>query len=163
MQNDNKMEWWFSFVSVLIVITAIITLCFSVTAFMIAGGASKSAQNAAASIEEVAREISITVRSEPVVITQPDTSGKGNSAGETETVASGSDLSNDPDTAVHETVSYILREYNGKLGVFSVDGGLLKTVSVMVASLPEADRRALNEGICVASYAELTALLEDFS
>ena len=161
MQNDNKMEWWLSFVSVLVVITAIITLAFSVTAFMIAGNAGKSAEQAAESIQEVARDISITVKSDPVILRS---SGNGGSTGNTDKTADEKQvIAEESDTAPQNTALYILREYNGKIGVFSADGGLLKTVSVMVSSLPAQDKTALAAGISVSSYEELHALLEDFS
>lgn len=173
MQSENKMEWWFSFVSVLVVITAVITLAFSVTAFLIAGNAGKNAERAADSIERVAKDFSITVRTEPLIVKKDhgNESGSGSSStptGKTENGASAgnaeSDKTPEPSTTEESPVTlYIVREYNGKIGVFSSDGGLLRTVSVMVSALPVKDRDALTAGIHVTSFAELNALLEDFS
>lgn len=171
MQSENKMEWWFSFVSVLVVITAVITLAFSVTAFLIAGNAGKNAERAADSIERVAKDFSITVRTEPMIVEKDRGNGSASSstpAGKTDdgTSAGNAETDQNPEPATAEespVTLYVVREYNGKIGVFSSDGGLLRTVSVMVSALPVKDRDALTAGINVTSFAELNALLEDFS
>ena len=173
MQSENKMEWWFSFVSVLVVITAVITLAFSVTAFLIAGNAGKNAERAADSIERVAKDFSITVRTEPLLVEKNPGNENGSGTpstptGKTENGAFAGNAETDkiPEPATTEKSSvtlYVVREYNGKIGVFSSDGGLLRTVSVMVSALPVKDRDALAAGIHVTSFSELNALLEDFS
>ena len=57
---------------------------------------------------------------------------------------------------------FYLREANGKIGVFTEQGYLVRMLTVDVAMLPEADRLALSDGICVTSWRELIALIEDY-
>ena len=59
---------------------------------------------------------------------------------------------------VSETLR-IIREKDGKIGIFRTDGSLIRTVNVDVSSLPDYDRQLLGEGI-VASEQELTELIE---
>lgn len=73
--------------------------------------------------------------------------------------------SENPDTEVNADILYdvfYLREANGKIGIFTDQGYLVRTLAVDVATLPEADRSALSEGICVTSWRELIALIEDY-
>ena len=56
---------------------------------------------------------------------------------------------------------YTVREYMGKIAVYSSDGQLLKLTSGEVASLPKADREALAKGIELDSSEQLAMLLED--
>jgi len=55
------------------------------------------------------------------------------------------------------------KEYEGKIGIFSEDGKLEKTIDVYVKTLPETDRRLLKEGIILFSEDELRSLIEDYS
>ena len=59
--------------------------------------------------------------------------------------------------------SYILKEYMEKIGIFSSDGTLIKTLDVYIKTLPEADRRLLREGIEVSGKQELNAIIEDYT
>ena len=56
-----------------------------------------------------------------------------------------------------------LRENGGKIGVYTVDGILIRIVDVDVSTLPKADRLALQEGITVNSWSELMALIQDYA
>lgn len=58
--------------------------------------------------------------------------------------------------------SCILRTSNGKIGIFTTDGYLIRTLEVDLRTLPESDRSALEAGIWVSSRAELLERLEDF-
>ncbi|MBO5938573.1 MAG: hypothetical protein J6Q82_03635 [Clostridia bacterium] len=58
---------------------------------------------------------------------------------------------------------YLVKEYRGQIGVFSMDGTLLEILDTYVKTLPEADRALLGEGISVKTKAELNALIEDYS
>jgi len=58
---------------------------------------------------------------------------------------------------------FCVREVNGKIGIYTSDGCLIRLLDVCVATLPEKERQALSEGICVCSWRELIALMQDYS
>ena len=55
-----------------------------------------------------------------------------------------------------------IREAGGRIGVFSDEGYLIRTVDVDVATLSPSDQKALREGICVTSWKEFLALIQDY-
>jgi len=74
---------------------------------------------------------------------------------------------NTPENKIYETQEsrvYTLKEYNGFLALF-IDGNSTPEAvySVPVASLPEADRKMLTDGISVTDISLLQSLLEDFT
>ena len=69
---------------------------------------------------------------------------------------------NDNQVSVEKTV-YILKEYNGIIGVFDAKGNLMKTINTAVSSLSSQDRDKLSQGIITTSNDELAALIEDLS
>ena len=75
----------------------------------------------------------------------------------------------DQDKAVDNSVpvdvlyhQFCMRESNGKIAIYTTDGYLVKTLEFPVSTLPEADQNALREGICVSSWREVLALIQDF-
>jgi hypothetical protein len=58
---------------------------------------------------------------------------------------------------------FVLREYEGVIGVFDSSGVLVDIINVQVISLPEADRRMLESGIYAFSRGELLSLIEDYT
>ena len=60
--------------------------------------------------------------------------------------------------------TYVLREYEGALGVF-YDGETepIRVYEVIVASLPDGDRELLDAGIIANNEEELHQLLEDYT
>ncbi len=58
---------------------------------------------------------------------------------------------------------FILREYDGIIGVFDASGVLTDIIDVQVNSLPEADREMLETGIYAFSKSELNSLIEDYT
>lgn len=76
-------------------------------------------------------------------------------------------LSSQSQSRISETQTaavYTLKEYNGFLALFTDGNPLPDAVySVAIASLPEADRKALSDGISVGNEEELQRLLEDFT
>ena len=67
------------------------------------------------------------------------------------------------DATTEESHVWIVREYEGQIGVFTEDGKLVKTLNVYTKTLPETDRRLLKEGIRVTSERQLYSILEDYS
>lgn len=57
---------------------------------------------------------------------------------------------------------FSMRETNGKIGVYTEDGFLVRIIDVNVNLLPQSERDALREGITVNSWRELAALIQDF-
>lgn len=72
----------------------------------------------------------------------------------------------DPQTASTEASvgGYVLREYDGAIGVF-VSGSKvpLSVIDIDVRTLPDADRTALANGIFAADEDELNRRIEDYS
>lgn len=63
-----------------------------------------------------------------------------------------------------DCISYTLREYEGKIGIF-YDGNTLpdKVLDVYLITLPADDVIRLRDGITASDQAEVRALIEDFS
>lgn len=61
--------------------------------------------------------------------------------------------------------AYILREYEGRVAVFSAenDHEPEMILDTLVKYLPDYDRTQIQEGIRVSDYRELVALIEDFA
>ena len=58
---------------------------------------------------------------------------------------------------------FTIREYMGKIGVFSDNGSLIQIIEVYVKTLPEADKRLLGEGFTVIGKKRLNSIIEDYS
>lgn len=58
---------------------------------------------------------------------------------------------------------FVLREFEGIIGVFDTSGVLIDVIDVQVISLPEADREMLQRGIYAFSRLELMSLIEDYN
>ncbi len=61
-----------------------------------------------------------------------------------------------------EETGYILRECNGTVAVYTLDGYLVKLTEVRVDTLPSNARDALRTGIRVNSWQELLKLVQDY-
>lgn len=61
----------------------------------------------------------------------------------------------------NEKTTYILKEYNGKIGIFENDA-LIYTLDTYVFTLPENDKKLLKDGISVSTKEELYELLEEY-
>ena len=57
---------------------------------------------------------------------------------------------------------FTLKEHNGKVGVYSEDGYLIRTFEIEVSTLPQEARTALKNGITLHSWRELIRLIEDY-
>ena len=58
-------------------------------------------------------------------------------------------------------IRYILKDYNGKIGVYENDS-LIYTLDTYIFTLPEKDKKLLSEGIAVSSKEELYQILEEY-
>lgn len=58
---------------------------------------------------------------------------------------------------------YLIRESNGKIGVFTNDGYLIRLVDVNVSTLPTQAREVLSEGIVASSHEEVDLILQDYT
>jgi len=59
--------------------------------------------------------------------------------------------------------TWIVKEYEDRIGIFSADGQLLDVLEIHTNTLPKADQGLLREGITVTDRAALYALIEDYS
>lgn len=59
--------------------------------------------------------------------------------------------------------SLCMRESEGRIAIYTSDGYLVRILDVSVDTLPEADRKALRDGISVSSWKELLALIQDYT
>lgn len=58
--------------------------------------------------------------------------------------------------------TFVFRAYEGKIGIFTAEGYLIRTLDTDIRLLPAVDREALeNDGIRVMSRKEMDALIED--
>ena len=59
--------------------------------------------------------------------------------------------------------TYVIRAYNGIIGVFDGSGLPVRTVNTAVDTLPAADRAALEEGIPAASFEEMCRIADMYA
>ena len=57
---------------------------------------------------------------------------------------------------------YLVREHMNKIGIFDESGTLIKVLEVYIKTLPEADKRMLDEGFEVIGEKQLNAIIEDY-
>lgn len=72
-------------------------------------------------------------------------------------------LSASYEESILEEDIFILKEYNGYIGVFDESSVLVDVINVQIKSLPEADRNMLRTGIYAFSRNELISLIEDYT
>ena len=58
---------------------------------------------------------------------------------------------------------WTVRAYEGKIGIFDEAEALVEVIEVYTKTLPETDRRLLEEGFEVFSKSELNALIQDYT
>ena len=58
---------------------------------------------------------------------------------------------------------YTVKSYNGKIGIFSADGTLVETLDTNIKTLPEADKRLLEEGFQIKGRSQLNSIIEDYT
>lgn len=62
-----------------------------------------------------------------------------------------------------EKIGWIIKEYEGKIGIFQKDGTLFQVIDTYVKTLPKADQRLLGEGFEIQTQSELNSIIEDYS
>ena len=62
-----------------------------------------------------------------------------------------------------DTDHFVLRELDGRIGIYTIDGYLLHVLNVSVDTLPQADREALTAGIPLSSWKELISWIQDYT
>ena len=72
------------------------------------------------------------------------------------------EVSGGAETSKKET-GFCLRENNGSIGVYTIDGYLIKILDVSPSTLPKAAREALQKGVTVGSWEELIGLMQDYT
>lgn len=74
-----------------------------------------------------------------------------------------SSVSETPKNTSQTEQFYILKEYNGKIAIFSSNSDTpINITNASVAKLPKDDQQSLKEGIKAKDEQELNRLLEDF-
>ena len=67
-----------------------------------------------------------------------------------------------PDTT-ESPISYTVKSYKGKIGIFGSRGELIQIIDVYTITLPKADREMLEEGIDIKNIDELRDIIEDYT
>ena len=62
-----------------------------------------------------------------------------------------------------EELHWIVKSYKEMIGVFDEKMQLIRIIEVYTKTLPEADRKLLEEGIVIRSKKEYNALMEDYT
>ncbi len=89
-------------------------------------------------------------------VSQDSTKNSGSSSAEVPAAETESSIS-------AASVTYVVKTFQGKIGVFAGDPDTpIQTLNVEVATLPESDRQALEQGITVEGRDSLRRLLEDY-
>lgn len=71
-------------------------------------------------------------------------------------------IQDEQETTAQEEI-FMLKEYNGIIGVFNESGTLTDIIEVEIKSLPRQDQTMLGTGIWAFSRQELAALIEDYT
>lgn len=76
----------------------------------------------------------------------------------------GTGAASSSETPAPSQPAYILREYDGKLGIFPADSDTpQEVIDVPISLLPPYDQAELRSGVPAADDAELSRLLEDYT
>lgn len=60
-------------------------------------------------------------------------------------------------------ITYNVKEYGGKIGVFSESGALIRIIDINIKSLPATDRDLLEKGFSVKGESALLSIVEDYT
>ena len=58
---------------------------------------------------------------------------------------------------------YTVKSYEGKIGIFTDSGALVRVLEGYIKTLPKADQNMLEKGVLVTSEAELHSIIEDYT
>lgn len=60
--------------------------------------------------------------------------------------------------------SFLVKEYEGQIGIFSLEGGEIRyVIDRYIKTLPEADKRLLREGFVVIGIHGIYSVIEDYT
>ena len=59
--------------------------------------------------------------------------------------------------------NYLIKSYEGKIGIFNESNVLIKILDVNIKTLPKTDQDLLKKGLCVNSKDELMEIIEDYT
>ena len=60
--------------------------------------------------------------------------------------------------------SFLVKEYEGQIGIFSLEGGEIRyVIDRYIKTLPEADKRLLREGFVVIGIQGIYSVIEDYT
>ncbi len=62
-----------------------------------------------------------------------------------------------------EKTEYTVKSYEGKIGIFTDNGTLVRVIDVYIKTLPKADRNLLEKGFIVTNESELRSVIEDYT
>ena len=62
-----------------------------------------------------------------------------------------------------QKTEYLVKNYEGKIGIFTENGTLVRIIDVYIKTLPKADQRLLEKGFSVTDESELRAILQDYT
>ena len=84
-----------------------------------------------------------------------------------ETLQSVVDGSESPSTDIpvntyEDTNFFCLKSVNGRVGVYTAEGDLIRLTDIEISTLPDQERRSLEQGIYTSSWKEILHLLQDF-
>lgn len=78
-------------------------------------------------------------------------------------VSTSTDTEDEPSTEADVLYNrFCLRETEGKIGVYTEDGYLIRLMDVSVRTLPQSEQSALADGISVNSWRELIERMQDY-
>lgn len=60
-------------------------------------------------------------------------------------------------------ITYNVKEYGGKIGVFSESGALIRIIDINIKSLPATDRDLLEKGFSVKGESAILSIVEDYT
>ena len=73
------------------------------------------------------------------------------------------DSNTDENTVTPSEEKWLVKEYNGIIGIFGANGELLQVIDTYTKALPSKDQALLREGFEVFSKKELNSVIEAYS
>ena len=75
-----------------------------------------------------------------------------------------SDTATETESATEtQKTEYLVKSHEGKIGIFTDKGTLVRVIDVNIKTLPKADRRLLEKGFSVTNEDELRSIIQDYT